>query len=347
MPVIPLKQLSYDDAKDLRRVIDAINANFRYLDWLVNHGNLDTANIKPEIIQVLVPIDPEKQKPVDEFGINPEYLKFYPNKCYNSSFEVFDPTTLKPKYWDTDGAVSTWGDFDDTHSLKLAPGQYAEQKEESGEGLADPGWWPWCPETRISFRVKGEGGKVKVQVIQAGLPVNLWQWIKSGEDMVKSNPASYLEFSTAPDWPVSLRTFAAQTSISGGKIKLRFENTGSVDVYIDAVTIEPDWTGRYPSFYTHGPRSVAGSDTFIEYKRVPYSQSTVINFSGRYGWPPVVTAGIEYEGTPSSYTMTPHIKLVKQLEYGVYWYTGVEITWAGGPPSISGAYTTMIAVCRK
>lgn len=46
MPVIPLKLLSYDDAQDLRRIIDVLNANFRYLDWLLNHGNLDGTNVK-------------------------------------------------------------------------------------------------------------------------------------------------------------------------------------------------------------------------------------------------------------------------------------------------------------
>lgn len=350
MPVIPLKQLSYDDAKDLRRVIDAINANFRYLDWLVNHGNLDTANIKPEIIQVLVPIDPEKQKPVDEFGINPEYLKFYPNKCYNSGFEVFDPTTLKPKYWDTDGAVSTWADFDDTHSLKLAPGQYAEQKEESGEGLADPGWWPWCPETRISFRVKGEGGKVRVQVIQAGLPVNLWQWIKSGEDMVKSNPAPYLELGAAPDWPVALRTFAAQTSASGGKIKLRFENTGSVDVYIDAVTIEPDWTGRWPSFYTHGPKSAAvvGGDTYLEYGLADWSAAGVefVLVNG-YIEQPVVTVSVQ--GDPAQFSSAAFVLVVKHVQEtigGQLCYSKVQVYPKGtSVPSLSGAKISMLAVC--
>jgi hypothetical protein len=256
MPVIPLKQLSYDDAQDIRRVIDAINANFRYLDWLINHGNIDMANVKPEIVQAFVPVDPEKNQPVDQYGLNPEYFKFYPNKCWNSSFDIFDQATLKPMYWYTSGIVSANANFDNTYSLKLAPGQYAQQIEMDGEGLADPDWWPWCPETRISFRVKGSGGKVSVRVLQGGA-VPLWMWIKDASgDLVKSAPALALTFDAAPDWPAALRTFAAQTSPIGGKMGLRFDNVGSVDVYIDAVTIEPDWTGRWPSFYTHGPRSV-------------------------------------------------------------------------------------------
>lgn len=256
MPVIPLKKLSYEDANDMKRVIDALNANFRYLDWLLNHQNLDLANLKPEIIQIQ-PADPEKPQPVDPYGLNPEYFKYYPNKCWNSSFEVFDPATFKPKYWDTAGVVSPDANFDSTYSLKLAPGQYAQQAEADGEGLADPGWWPWCPETRISFRVKGAGGKVRVQVIQSGAAVPLWIWVRDARgNWVKSRPAPEIVFDAAPDWPTALRTFAAQTLSAGGKIALRFENVGTADVYIDAVTIEPDWTGKWPSFYTHGPKSL-------------------------------------------------------------------------------------------
>lgn len=294
MPVIPLKRLRYDDANDIRRIIDVINANFSYLDWLLNNGNLDTTNIKPEIIQVFVP-------PVDQFGINPEYLKFYPNKCWNSSFELFDQTTLKPKYWDTNGVVSADANFDNTYSLKLAPGQYARQVEVEGEGLANPGWWSWCAETRISFRVKGAGGKVGVQVIQGGVAVPLWVWVKDAKgNWVKSAPASSLVFDAAPDWPTALRTFAAQTSPTGGKMTLWFENVGEADVFVDAVTIEPDWNGRWPSFYTHGPRSTP------EYHRayagaVVYSGTSdatlTIYFDCIFVQEPVIVCSPVFDGT--------------------------------------------------
>lgn len=259
MPIIEFPVISYDDfEKDPHRMIDKINDTFRQLDWLLNRERLDGQNINQTVIQIIPP-DPEKQQPVDPYGLNPEYIKFYPNKCWNSSFEMFDTVTLKPKYWNTTGIVSSYANFDNTYSLKLTPGQYAQQTEESGEGLADPGWWPWCLETRISFRVKGNGGKVRVQVLQ-GSAVPLWVWVQDAKgNLVKSNPASYLDFNAASDWPVALQTFAAQTSPTGGKIALRFENVGTVDVYIDAVTIEPDWTGRWPSFYTHGPKSVAAA----------------------------------------------------------------------------------------
>lgn len=351
MPVIPLKQLSYDDAADMRRVIDAINLNFRYLDWLLNHGNLDLANIKPEIIQIFVPVDPEKNKPVDEYGLNPEYFKFYPNKCWNSSFEVFDQTTLRPRYWDTSGVVWAESNFDNTYSLRLQPGQYAQQKEEDGEGLADPGWWGWCPETRISFRVKGYGGKVKVQVLQGGSPVNLWRWVKSGEEIVKSDLAPYLEFDAAPDWPVALRTFAARTSPTGGRMALRFENTGTADVYIDAVTIEPDWTGRWPSFYTHGPKSVTaiGGDTYLEYGSAAWSSAGVefVLING-YLEEPVVTVSVQ--GNPDDFASASFVLVVKHVQEtigGQLCYSKVQVFPKGSAvPAPLGAKITMQAVCR-
>lgn len=352
MPVIPLKQLSYDDANDIRRVIDAINANFRYLDWLINRGNLDTANIKPEIVQVFVPVDPEKNQPVDQYGLNPEYFKFYPNKCWNSSFEVFDPATLKPKYWDTDGVASADANFDNTYSLKLAPGQYAQQAEVDGEGLANPGWWPWCPETRISFRVKGAGGKVGVQVIQGGAAVPLWIWVKDAKgNWVKSKPAPEIVFDAAPDWPTALRTFAAQTSSTGGKIALRFENVGTTDVYIDAGTIEPDWTGRWPSFYTHGPRSVAaiGGDTYLEYGVADWNSAGVefVLVNG-YLDEPVVTVSVQ--GDPAQFGTASFVLVVKHVQETIgeqLCYSKVQVYPKGSTvPSPVGAKITMQAVCR-
>jgi len=341
VPAIPLKLIPYEDAWNLSRLVDTLNYNFRMLDWLLKPGFPGGVNLNLNI------------KGADDYGIDPEYIKFYPNQCWNSSFEAFDSITLQPKYWETDGSVSADTSFDGIYSLKLAPGQYAQQKKENGAGLADPYWWSWCPETRISFRVKGEDGKVEVKVIQGGDAVPLWAWMKDAKgNWIKSEPNSTLTFDAALDWPMAFRTFAAQTSPSGGKIILYFRNVGSTDVYIDAVTIEPDWTGRWPSFYTHGPGSLYGSDVTIEYKRVPYQQDITINFSREYPYPPVVTAGIAYDfGTSGShslptYDMTPHIDCLINQKDGINWYYGVRIVWANGPSSISNAYTTMIAVCR-
>jgi len=261
MPIIDFPTINYDDfGDDPKRAIDKLNDIHRQLDWLLRR--LDGQNIVQEITQIVEPVEPspdEEEKPTvaDGYGLNPEYMKYYPNKCYNSSFEVFNNTTLKPDYWDTSGVVSPASEFDNTYSLKLTPGQYAEQIEINDIGFADPAWWSWCPDTRISFRVKGNGGKVRVSVWQGGGTVPLWYWGKDADGKnIKVNVPSpyYLIFDTAADWSTALRTFAA-TPGGSGKIKLRFDNFGSKDIYIDVVTIEADWTGKWPSYYEHGPGS--------------------------------------------------------------------------------------------
>lgn len=53
MSIIPLKQISYKDADDVRRVVDALNANFRYLDWLINSGNIDMKNLSDNVVEAI------------------------------------------------------------------------------------------------------------------------------------------------------------------------------------------------------------------------------------------------------------------------------------------------------
>lgn len=265
MPVIPLKQITYAD--DQQRMVDVLNDNFRQINWLLNQGHLDRTNFAGDALNEIEPEDPEKDAPVDSYGVNPEYIKFYPNKCYNSSFELFDATTLKPNYWDTNGVVSLNANFDNTYSLKLTPGQYAQQQEVDGEGLADPDWWPWTPDTRIAFRAKGNGGKVTVSVLQGGVAIALWSWGRNAKGnyikVFSTPPGNTFELDTAIDWPMALRTIAATPTPAGGKITLRMVNTGATDIYIDSVTLEADWTGRWPSIYSHGPRS-AGSTVEVK-----------------------------------------------------------------------------------
>jgi hypothetical protein len=355
MPVIPLLQASYDDVQDLKRIIDKYNENFRYLDWLLNHMNLDTANFSPTTIQI-VPPEEGKDTVVDPFGINPEYIKFSPNKCYNSSFEVFDSETLKPDYWDTDGIVSPDATFADTYSLKLTAGQGAQQKEVDGEGLYDPAWVSWTPDTRFSFRAKGNGGKVTVCVLQGGVPQPLWVWVTNAKGQkVKQTTTSphAITFDAGVDWPVSLRTFAV-TPGGSGPITLAFVNTGSVDIYIDAITLEPDWTGRWPSFYTHGPHSAPvaapASDTYLEYGSADWSSAGAeFVLENGYTDAPVVTAGIEgtnaNEVTAGITLFTKHIQATVNGVADCYSKIQVIPRGTSIPTTLTGGKITLMAVC--
>lgn len=297
--------------------------------------------------------EPPEKPPVDVYGINPEYLKFYPNKCANSGFEVFDSGTMKPHYWDTDGVVSPDSSFDNTYSLKLTPNQYAIQAEDdTGFGPADPFWWSWCQDTRISFRVKGNGGRVRVSVEQGGANQSLWYWEKNSEgEWVKVTAVSYLEFDTASDWPASLRTFCV-TPQASGKIKLRFDNVGSVDIYIDAVIIEPDWTGRWPSFYTGGPKSqIEVAEEYFEYGSADWNASGVeFTLENAYISRPVAVASVESD-TPTDFDTADFqlvIKYVQETVNGVPdCYSKIQVIPKGSsiPASPAGAKITLYAVC--
>lgn len=353
MPVIELPTLSYDD--DQQKLIDKLNDALRQLDWLLNRGRLDAQNINQTVIQIK-PEDPEKPQPVDNYGLNALYLDYYPNKCFNSSFEVFDSTTKKPAYWDTTGGVSPDANFDNTYSLRLTPGQYAEQKEDaSGKGLVDPAWWPWCGgKTRIALHAKGQGGRVRVSVWQSGATVPLAYWTKDakGNDVeVQTQPPHYLEFDAGLDWPNSQITFAALPSVSGGKIKLRINNVGSVDVYIDAVIIRADWTGKWPGLYKHGPESggaIAAGEEYIEYASADWNANGVeFILVNAYDYEPVAVAGIS--GNPNDFAgaVMLVIKHIKEIIGGVERYSRIQVyPKASSLPTPTGAKITLQAICR-
>lgn len=354
MPIIELPTLSYDD--DQQKLIDKLNDALRQLDWLLNRGRLDAQNINQTVIQIQ-PEDPEKPQPVDDHGLNALYLDYYPNKCFNSSFEVFDSDTKKPKYWDTSGEVSPDAEFDNSYSLKLTSGQYAEQAEDaSGKGLVDPAWWPWCNgRTRIAFYAKGEGGKVRVSVWQGSNTVPLAYWTKNnkGEDVeVQTQPPHYLEFDAGLDWPNAMITFAALPSVSGGKIKLRIENTGSVDVYIDAVLIRADWTGKWPGLYKHGPESggaIVAGEEYIEYASADWN-SNYVEFTLVNGYTDEPVATVSVQGDPDDFVGSAFVLVIKHIQEiisGQLCYSKIQVYPKGSSlPTPTGAKITLQAICR-
>ena len=194
--------------------------------------------------------------PTSDYGINPTFLMFFPNKCYNSSFEVFDSGTLKPTYWDTDGAVSADAEFSDTYSVMLAAGQYLMQQQVADVGFYDPGWITWATRHRVAFRIKSPlGSSVSVRVLQDVTPLSLYAWSTEGGQEVEITGTT-LVIEAGLDWHQSYRTFAFEAAVAG-KVKLEITNTGLNPVYIDSVIIEPDVTGHYSSIYTHGPMSTS------------------------------------------------------------------------------------------
>jgi hypothetical protein len=265
MPNVPLKSLTYGD--DQRKLTDVINENFNLLWWLLNNNNLGASNLAP--IEQLIIQETELASAVDGYGINPEFLKFHSNKVYNSSFELCS-SAFDPYYWDTEGVSSPDSNFDNTYSLKLTTGQTAIQVEENSIGVWDTSWWSWASSSRISFRVKGtDGGKVKIEVLDSSntaQPLKRWVYNsdkKTYTEVATATGSHYIEFDVYNNWPNSFRCCAV-TPVTAGEMRIKFTNSGSTDIYIDAVTVEPDWNGRWPSFYSHGPRSVQNDRVFIQ-----------------------------------------------------------------------------------
>lgn len=160
--------------------------------------------------------------------------------------------TNAPLYWTgSDATVVTSADsaFFNTKSLKLPVGTSCVQ---SGSGVVNPQFYNnVSTKTRIAFHKKF--GKVKVEVLDGDNADAPWSLTDSD-----GNVALYIEYDYNANWIPESYTFTL-THGSSTKLKLKFTNTDNADAYIDAVIIEPDYTGRRPSFYTDGPNSISAS----------------------------------------------------------------------------------------
>jgi len=183
---------------------------------------------------------------VDKYGINPAFVRMYPNKCWNSGFEGFNPVNLKPHYWSA-GVVSPVATFNGNFSLKLTNGQACQQEQVAGVGMADPAWWSeFSPYTRVAFKAKG--GPVTVSVHKLSDNSTLTLTDENG------TIGTSITYASASDWSVGHRTFRVDTSVTPGKIYVKFTAGGTV--YIDDVDITPDFTGKWPMLYQDGPKSL-------------------------------------------------------------------------------------------
>lgn len=273
---------------------------------------------------------------LDEYGIDPRFIKAFKNMIWNSSFERFDTTTKIPQYW-SGGEATASSSFDNTHSMKLDIGQMSEQTQSIGgyTPRPDPAWWD-NKRTRVSFFKKG--GDVQVQVFSE---FDFSPFALTDED---GTTQTYYNTGPSSNWDDGRYTFSFEPTKSG-RVWMRFSNIGGGSAYIDAVQMEPDFNGKYPSFYTNGPYSVSAdeiplSDTWLEYINVPYAQTISIQFNQRYSLPPTVTASllrnINAANTGSAFgnhNISPNIDLIIENEGGYLFYKGAYITFGGSAPS--------------
>lgn len=287
---------------------------------------------------------------LDEYGIDPRFIKAFKNLIWNSSFERYDPITKIPQYW-TGGEVTPSSSFDSTHSMKLDIGKMSEQ----GQSVAgynprlDPSWWENRP-TRISFYKKG--GDVQVQVFS--------EYDFTPYELIDENGDSNTYYNTGPsiNWDDGRYTFSFEP-LKSGRIWIRFSNISGSAAYIDALQMEPDFNGRYPSFYTNGPFSVGAneiplSDVWLEYINSPYAQTVTVEFNQRYSLPPTVTASllrntnaVNSGSAFGNYNISENIDLIIEEEAGYLFYTGACITFGGtAPASILNGYISVQVVGR-
>jgi hypothetical protein len=182
---------------------------------------------------------------IDEFGMDTRFIKWFKNMCNNSSFEVRN-SDGSPKYW-IGGLCVNDVNFFGTWSCKLEYGETTVQEER-----VNPTWYAsMSARTRIAFHKKG--GNTRVSILDVnGDPVMLRD--NSGVSAI------FFDFAFNENWiaPSYTLVCANDAHIS---LRLKFECIDETyDSYIDAVIIEPDYTGRRPSFYTDGPHSVAAEN---------------------------------------------------------------------------------------
>lgn len=241
MPYVGMSNpdLTGDTQKDVLLLYDYMVAMRRNYEYLLSHLNQDNIQyVQAENGDTLF----------TRGGLNNAFGKWFKNMTLNSNFELYDDVTLEPTHW-SGGVVTDTSNFYGTYSLKLEPGQTCVQDTVE---LANPSWYSDISDTtRVSFYKKGGATRVYVLDRDTGLPYNVTD--KDG------NTGTYIEFEANTNWSPEMYTITCVPT-GATRIKVKFENSDATNnAYIDAVIIEPDYNGEYPSLYTDGPHSLGNA----------------------------------------------------------------------------------------
>ena len=260
------KKAIYDDKKGIiaEAVQEAENAAGGYTDGEI--ASLEK-RLEREIGSLKVPTvtDPETGEEVNQplsdalqqnpqNIINAEYFYRFKNMIDNSSFEVFDGTTMIPYAWDN-GVVSPEASMFGTYSLHLTSGQVCRQKDKF---CADVTWMKNAYDTEdviLSFYHKFDPVTVRVYDIENESYLAL---TALKEDLSEEGYSYAITFPSEMNWD-RFRCMVKFTPLATTK-RVRVEFTcgsGSKGCYIDAVSMEPYEEGQYPSIYKDGRYSVS------------------------------------------------------------------------------------------
>lgn len=189
--------------------------------------------------------------------INPEYFYRFKNMINNSSFEVFNGTTLVPLGWDN-GVVSEDASMFQSHSLKLTSGQTAKQ---TTQHQADVTWMKGAYDTNdviLCFYHKFDAVIVKVYDVVNEQYLSLTE-LDSDLSELRTGTVS-VEFPYAKNWNQyrCMVKFTPQDTTEKIRVEFTCKSGGTKgECYIDAPSMEPFVEGEYPSIYKDGLYSIS------------------------------------------------------------------------------------------
>lgn len=188
--------------------------------------------------------------------INPEYFYRFKNMVENSSFEVFDGSTMIPLGWDN-GVASADASMFESYSLKLTTGQTAKQ---TSKFQADVKWMRdndyGTNDVCLCFYHKFDPVKVRVYDVVNDEYMNL-TLIK--QDLSEEEGTTAITFENNANWSQYRCMIKFTPKSTTRKIRIEFtcQNGTHGACYIDAPMMEPFKSGEYPSIYKSGRYSIS------------------------------------------------------------------------------------------
>lgn len=184
---------------------------------------------------------------IDKYGIDPVYLDYFKNMIHNSSFEIYDSdATPTPTYWTGTGLSDPNSSFYGSYSCKLEAGQSIETDSAK---YINPSFYD-NEQTRVSFYRKL--GQMKLEVYDND---NAAYFTLTDTD---GNTGSSITFDATSNWQNSRCSAQFDPTEHGACTSLKVVITnvhGSQTGYVDAVMLQPDYTGKWPQIYKNGPNS--------------------------------------------------------------------------------------------
>lgn len=211
----------------------------------------DTGEVKEQTLSEALENNPQNI-------INPEYFYKFKNMIENSSFEVFDGTTMIPRGWDN-GVVSADASMFGSYSLKLTSGQIAKQ---TSNAQIDVSWLKGAYDTDdavLSFYHKFDAVAVKIYDVANEEYMTL---TPLASDLTEGDSATSVVFPYASNWNQYrfMVKFTPKTSTKKIRVEFGCASSGSKgECYIDAPSLEPYVEGEFPGIYKDGRYSVSAS----------------------------------------------------------------------------------------